>query len=290
MRFWEKYAKWNGWKSNATPLQKTAYRLSKMSNRFSIQGEVVETTCMWMLKQKQEGIDRSADEAYEKMAKGLLRKHWDESKNELWKVNFKKSCLHEHYYPQFHEQSERDLIFSLADTVKLCLQNFETLFLSRFAKIDPDDEVPVTVVGQGDPEHFHFEGTKIYAIPDYVHREGDIWHIHDWKSGKIREDHHKQLGVYALWANLKHQIPVENIQIHIEYLQFGETISATVSEEDLEATRNEIRSAVLDMSEYLVDADKAKNKPLPQDEWEMTLERYSCARCKFHELCEPEFE
>ena len=215
-RFWEKYAKWNGWASNATPLQKNAYRLSKMSNRFAVQGEVVEDTCMWMLRQIQDGKTATAEQAYEQMAKGLLRKNWDESKQKLWQVSVKKTCLHEHYYPQFHEQSDRELMIAIADVVKTCLKNFEETFLPRFEKIEPKNEVEITVVGMGDPEHYSFEGTKIYAIPDYVHREGDIWHIHDWKSGKIREDHLKQLGVYALWATIKYQVPVENIRIHIE--------------------------------------------------------------------------
>ncbi|MFT5122031.1 MAG: CRISPR/Cas system-associated exonuclease Cas4 (RecB family) [Kiritimatiellia bacterium] len=289
-RYLEKYAKWGGWSREATEEQRTAYRLSKMDNRYSLQGEVVERAAMWMLRQKQKGVTVSADEAYETIARGLLRKAWDESTKQLWKVDVKKRCLHEHYYPDFLRMEQMELMVAISEAVKLCLHNFEHVFVARFADITADNEVQVARVGMGDPEHFMFEGVKVYAIPDFVHRQGARWFIHDWKSGKIREEHHKQLGVYALWAHIQHQVAPEDIHVSLEYLQVGQAIESDISEADLEATRVDIRSSVDEMKAFLVDGSIRKNEPLPREGWAQTPQRSLCKYCSFYELCAPEFD
>lgn len=290
-RFWEKYAKWGGWGRSATALQKKAYLLSKMNNRWSLQGDAAERAAMFVLRQAQKGVSLTAEEAFEQSAKPYLRSQWDASLQKKWTQDPKSNNLHEHYYPQFARGTDRELIIKTAETVKLCLSNFVENFLPRFAGIKFDQEVAVAHVGAGgDPEHFMFEGVKVYAIPDYVYREGNIWHIHDWKSGKVREEHGKQLGVYALWAHTKHFVPAENIRVYIEYLQSGETVEAPVTEDDLEGARNEIRESVAEMSEYLEDQDIVRNLPVPQDEWELAADPPLCRLCSFFELCQPELE
>jgi CRISPR/Cas system-associated exonuclease Cas4 (RecB family) len=289
-RYLGKYAKWGGWTSEATEEQCTTYRLSKMDNRYTLQGEVVERSAVWMMRQQQKGVPVSAEEAYETIARGLLRKAWDESTRQLWKIDVKKCCLHEHYYPDFLQLEQMELMVTLSDAVKQCLQNFERVFVEKFAFIAPENEVQITRVGMGDPEHFMFEGIKVYAIPDYVHKQGDRWFIYDWKSGKIREEHRKQLGVYALWAHVKHHVAPENIHISLEYLQTGQSIGSDITEEDLEATRVEIRASVEEMKEYLVDGDIGSNEPLPRENWPQTSRFGFCRNCSFYELCAPELD
>lgn len=290
-RFWEKYAKWGGWNRNATPLQKKAYLLARMNNRWSLQGDAAERAAMFILRQAQQGKDVDAESAFEQVAKGYLRSQWNDSLSAKWKENPKACNLHEHYYPQFARKSDRELVIETAGVVKTCISNFIETFLPRFRDVKPDQEVDVALVGSGgDPEHFQFEGVKVYAIPDYVYRTGTTWHIHDWKSGRQREEHGKQLGVYALWAHTKHFVPPENIRVYIEYLQSGETIEAAVSPDDLDAVRDEIRSSVGEMSEYLEDQDLVRNLPLPQEEWELAAEPSACRLCNFYELCQPELD
>ncbi|MFO1523017.1 MAG: PD-(D/E)XK nuclease family protein [Kiritimatiellia bacterium] len=289
MRYWDKYAKWGGWSRTATQLQKDAYRLGKMDTRFNLQGQAAEQAAMWMLRRAQRGEPPDPDEAWEKVAKPWLRQHWDQSLHQEWKTDPKKCCLHEHYYPQFTQGTDKERIVAVAGTVKTCLKNFAEIFLPRFAGIRPEDEIPVAVIGSGgDPESFTFEGVKIYAIPDYVHVKDGVWHIHDWKSGRARDEHHDQLAIYALWAVEKHGVPPEKIRVLIEYLGSGETVAADMTAERVDVIRQHIRESVLDMAEYLVDADIHKNRPLPREEWELTTDRRTCARCKFFELCAPE--
>ncbi len=42
------------------------------------------------------------------------------------------------------------------------------------------------------------------------------------------------------------------------------------------------------MTEYLVDFDRAKNEPLPKEEWELAADPASCQHCNFYELCKAE--
>jgi CRISPR/Cas system-associated exonuclease Cas4 (RecB family) len=290
-RYWDKYGKWGGWNRNASPVQRTAYRLSKISNRYQLMGDAVEKAVMWMLHENQAGRARTADEAFEAISRPLLRSKWDESTNGHWKANPKLCCLHEHYYPDFHAgQTDRDRIVQIGGLVKDCLRNFQDKFFPRFASIRFADEVEIASVQGGLPEFFELDGKRVYAIPDYVHRDGPIWHIHDWKAGKPRPEHIKQICVYALWAQIKHQIPAERVRLHLEYLQIGETQDVPVTEADLETVRDDIRAGISDMAEYLVDADTAANRPVPIEEWELAAEPSVCHRCNYYELCKPELD
>jgi len=287
-RYWSKYGAWGGWEREASRECKTAYRLNKMTNRFCLYGVAAEDAMMWMLRQVQAGRSPTQQEAYDNVARPLLRKAWDESTTKVWQRVPKAACLHEHYYPQFHDLSDRQIMDQIADVVKTCLKGFEEHVLPRLADVTPDMEVPVQVVGRGDPEHFFFEGTKIYAIPDYVFVRDGVWHILDWKSGKEKEAHQEQVGLYALWALEKHQVPPEQVLLSLEYVQRGEHRSFSISETGLEAVRNRIRESVQDMSQYLVEADPVQNLPLPKVEWDLCFEPNLCRSCEFFQLCEPE--
>ena len=292
-RYWSKYAAWGGWERNAGAECRTAYRLNKMDNRFSVQGTVAEAAVLWMLRQQQAGLPVTEAAAWEQVAKGMLRQCWDASTGKAWARHPKACCLHEHYYPDLHDLSEREMMVQVADNVKACLKNFREDVLPRLADVRPEMEVPITVVGQGDPEHFVFEGVKIYAIPDYVFRRGETrhgetWHIWDWKSGRAKPEHAEQVALYALWAKVKHGIPPERVLLSLEYLQSGEHLELAVTNADLERVVERIRDSVQDMSQYLVAADTARNQAMPKAEWDLCFDPALCRRCAFYELCAPE--
>ncbi|MBU0677355.1 MAG: PD-(D/E)XK nuclease family protein [Verrucomicrobia bacterium] len=290
-RYWSKYAMWNGWNRDASPIQKAAYRLNKMDSVATLRGQVAEDCIMWMLREKQRGCDLSTEEVYEKKARAMLRKAWDESRAGDWKTRPKQNCcLHEHYYPQFARKTDKELMVDIAESVKLCIANFKQHVLPRLEHIKATDEIEVATVAAGDPESFELEGIKVYAIPDYVYRRGDECHIHDWKAGRPRESHVAQLAVYGLWALIKHGIPVENLQIHLEYLMLGETHSMTLSENDLEEVKERISESVGDMRSYLVGGDLAKNQAMPMEVWDLAATSSVCTRCNFYELCEEELK
>ncbi|NKB25109.1 MAG: hypothetical protein GKR87_12180 [Kiritimatiellae bacterium] len=290
-RYWAKYAMWNGWNASAPQLKRDAYRLTKIENRYSLKGHAVELAIMWALKQKQQGVDVSVEQAYEEIARPYLNKAWQDSKNEKWREHPKAyCCLHEHYYTKFHPGNSREWTQSTMTEVKTCIENFIQSVLPRLALVRPEQEQTIATPEKGgDPESFLFNDLKIYAIPDYVYTVDDQWHIHDWKSGKPSGKHLDQLAIYGLWAQTKHHIPLEKIHIYIEYLLFDKVVTHTLTEEDIHRVRSRIHESVGDMSEYLIEGDRKKNKPVLQEEWELASSRSLCQRCNFYELCESEF-
>ncbi|MDA3874014.1 MAG: PD-(D/E)XK nuclease family protein [Kiritimatiellae bacterium] len=289
-RYWSKYGAWGGWERTADPTCKTAYRLNKMTNRFCLYGVAAEDAVMWMLKQHQAGTATTVEEAFDQVARPQLRKAWDESKGKVWRQVAKAACLHEHYYPQFCDLNDREIMDIIADVVKTCLSNFQKEVLPRLDGVTPDMEIPIAVVGKGDPEHFELEGVKIYAIPDYVYVREGIWHIVDWKSGKPKPEHGEQVALYALWAQIKHEVAPEQIHLILEYLQSGERKEFQVTAEDLVAVRERIRESVQDMAQYLQGADIRANLPMPKVEWDMCYDPDLCRKCSFYELCRPELK
>jgi CRISPR/Cas system-associated exonuclease Cas4 (RecB family) len=289
-RYWSKYGAWGGWERTADRECKTAYRLNKMTNRFCLYGVAAEDAVMWMLKQHQAGIATTVEEAFNQVARPQLRKAWDESKGKVWRQVAKAGCLHEHYYPQFYDLSDREIMDIIADVVKTCLANFQKEVLPRLAGVTPDMEIPIAVVGKGDPEHFELGDVKIYAIPDYVYVRDGIWHIVDWKSGKPKPEHGEQVALYALWAQIKHGVAPEQILLILEYLQSGERKEFQVTAEDLATVRARIQESVQDMAQYLQGADIRANRPMPKSEWDMCYEPDICRHCSFYELCRRELK
>lgn len=289
-RYWSKYAKWGGWEARAPALQRKAYQLDKMDNRYSLQGNAVETAVMWVLREKQAGRDVTVDEAYREVARPFLNKAWKESRDKLWLQDPKHRCsLHEHYYPALHTQSDADWTAALMETTRRCIGNFIDRVLPRLAHVKPAQETPIAKPGSGgDPENFTLEGVKIYAIPDYVYREDDLLHIVDWKSGRAKPSHAHQLALYGLWANIKHGVDPASIVVCLEYLADGQTSLERLSREHLDRAIAAIGESVGDMTGYLVNEDRELNRAMPQDVWDLAAARSACRRCNFHELCEPE--
>jgi hypothetical protein len=287
-RYWSKYGAWGGWERDASPECRTAYRLNKMTNRFQQYGIAAEDSILWMLKQVQAGADPTPEQAYNTVARPLLRQIWDESKNGVWKRVPKAGCLHEHYYPEFCSLEDRELMHAMADVVKVCIRNFHETVLPRLAHVTPDMEIPISVVGKGDPEHFLFEGVKIYAIPDYVYREGGLLHILDWKAGSVKPEHAEQIALYALWAETRHGIPPDQVRLSLEYLQIPDVKVVPVDAEVLEQVKGRIRESVQDMAQYLEGSDIERNIPLPKAEWDLCYDPDECRFCEFLELCRPE--
>ena len=290
-RYWSKYAMWGGWARDASPVQKAAYRLNKMDNRWGLMGQAAENAIMWVLKQHQQGNPVDASVAWETIARPFLTKKWNESNEGRWRSNPKQfCCLREHYYKTMEDENGEKR--RIAAQVQQCIANFIEKVLPRIGHVAPAQEFRIaTPELGGDVEHFIYEGVKIYAIPDYAYRIGDQFHIHDWKAGKIKTRQHRlQLSLYALWAIVKHGAKLENIFLYVEYLNEGQVHPFQLSESDLEETRSVMSGSVAEMTEYLVDCDRQKNEPLPKEEWELTTDRANCAHCNFYELCRPELD
>lgn len=292
-RYWSKYAAWGGWNRNASPLSKKAYLFNKMDNRWSIMGKAAEESVMWVLHQHQMGNAVTPEQAYETVAKPYLLGSWKESRDRKWEKNAKQFCnLREHYYAKFLDRkAENSAVVLIKEQVERCIANFIEHTLPRIAAIKSEQEFEIaTPDTPGDSEHFMLEGVKIYAIPDYVYRDGEHFHIIDWKAGKVKATHMHQVALYGLWANVKHHIPPENVTVTVEYLNEGTHIEAQLTQADLDDVRERISESVGSMTEYLADMNRDRNDALPKDEWELALEPSSCTFCNYYELCQKELE
>jgi hypothetical protein len=283
-RYWGNYAAWGGWKSDAPPVARTAYRLKCMDSRHTLAGRVTEDTVRWMLDEARAGRTPTADAAYETVARPKLNEAWKQSRSDAWRKDPKRHiCLHEQYYPDLHADLDPQWPEQIRANILLCLTHFLDTALPRLQDITPAEEVPID---RG--ESFTWNGLTIYAIPDYVYQRDGTWHIHDWKAGKPHAEHRFQLGVYALWAHVKHQIPLDQIQLYIEYLRENRVAAEPATAALIEEVQAWITETATDMTNYLHDGDPARNQPCDQIEWDMTPERSLCARCNFYELCKPE--
>jgi hypothetical protein len=291
-RYWNKYGKWGGWSAAADPLKRQAYRLDQMDNLYSVLGQAVENGAMHMLRSQQAGGACGVEEAYDKVVKPFMNSAWSDSKQGRWKDSPKKyKCLHEHYYGTLPPERERETTSELVEQAKRCLRNFSELVLPRLAGVAREMEIAVQLPGMGgDAENFYCEDVKIYAIPDFVYRRDGAIHIHDWKAGRRKDSHRRQVAVYGLWADTKHRRADEDICVYIEYLDAGEIVADAVGADELAQVKAEIEMSVADMTEMLVDADRARNEPLPKEEWELALDPNSCRWCRFFELCRDELK
>ncbi len=286
-RYWARYAMWGGWRPQAPPEARAAYRLSKMTTRHALRGHAVEMAVRWMLAEHQAGRTPGAEDAFQAVARPWLRQRWDQSRGGGWRDQPKAhTCLHEHYYPEEHEAADREMVVEVGEAVRTCLANFEAQVLPGLADIRPEEEVALAT--EGTPEHFVLEGLTVYAIPDYVHVRDGIWHIRDWKSGRRHPEHLDQVTLYALWARSRHGIPPDRVRLYLEYLAEPDTVAFRVEAADLDRVIGRIGQSVADMTEYLEDFDRAANRPLPREAWELAEDPGICRRCRFLELCRPE--
>lgn len=279
---------WGGWEKNAPPETKKAYQLNKMDNRWGLMGVATENTIMRVLRQHQAGNPIDAETAFETVARPFLRQKWTESKRGEWKNNPKQfCCLREHYYGTMGD--EKAVAEQMSGQIRNCIVNFIEKVLPRIGNVTREQELPVTTPDMGgDPENITWNGIKMYVIPDYAYRIGGQFHIHDWKAGKVKEAHREQLGLYALWAREKFRAKAADTFLYVEYLNEGQVAPFQLTAEDFQTLEKTVEESVAEMTEYLVDFDRAKNTPLPKEEWELAADPASCKNCNFYELCREE--
>ena len=281
---------WNGWDNRASEEQRTAYRLTKMENGYSIMGHAVEKSVMWAFGRLREGQQVTPEEAYSEIARPFLNTAWKQSKEEAWRSKPKQfCCLREHYYQQHYDNDGHAWTSRVVEQTKVCIEHFLHSVWPRIAQVASEHEVFVASPDDGDPESFPFEGVKVYAIPDFVYWKGEDLHIHDWKAGKPQPQHRDQVTLYGLWAHTRFQLALKRIQVFVEYLSLDQVEHIAIDEASIEAIKQKLRNSVSDMSEYLEGHSIEGNVPLPKEEWELTADRASCRRCNFYELCVSEF-
>jgi CRISPR/Cas system-associated exonuclease Cas4 (RecB family) len=131
---------------------------------------------------------------------------------------------------------------------------------------------------------FDFEGTKVYAVPDFAYRDPEgVVRILDWKTGRGRPEHRLQLAIYFLYAEATWGCdPERTLGIDV-YLDEGGWSEHEFDAADLDRVRAELHDSLEAMRALHFDAD----------EEEGDRERFpmvdpgsrECASCNYRELC-----
>jgi len=266
---------WGGWQSNATPLSKLCYRLSKMTNQYMLAGSIVHNSIEWYLKLARMGHLTTLDDLHE-AATNNARRAWRQSLKKQWKNNPKNACnLFEHYYDR-EIDTER-----MQATIMDCLHNFYTYALPMIISCKD---------GWKALEEFQSFDTGNYTIAlsmDFAYELDGRLHIIDWKSGKPGEAATKQLMVYALYASSYWDYTAEDIQTSAYYLRTNDVESVIPAQKSLDECLERITKQVETMAAYLrgYTGGLELNEPLTPDKFPRTEDVWKCDGCFYREVC-----
>jgi len=281
--FYHYYASWGGWEANANQFCRKAYILKNVRNIDAWIGDIVHQVIKWILESKV-GDDstlfkESKDIPYEKAiktAKNMLTKTWEQSRSQQWKVNIKRNLnLFQHYYNQ---ELTRDQLKIKLEKVTKSIRNFyNSGLLDKISKLGVDNFLSIDEL-----DSFDFEGTKIFAIPDFALRDGNQCLLYDWKTGKRNEKDVSQLSCYVLYAMNKWQMAENEIKIVPVYLAQDEFLPSAVEAIASEEIKKYIRQSIEEMKSILVDikTNKSEISNCPK-----TDQLWRCQKCKFQEIC-----
>ncbi len=272
---------------------KAAYRLKQMKNRFALSGIAVDLAVKAAIKSVSQGKETTLEEALD-LASAYLRKAWIEHMESRWQANPKRyTCIKEIYYGEFSpDDAEARLMWAagIKERVGLCLENFYGMILPKIRQyLAKGSLVAFSETDFFEKESFTLGGIKIYASPDTVIQLDDKLVILDWKTGRPRQFYAHQMETYGLWAQCRHDVPADEIELELVYLPDGTTQKVPYGDEEAKQTFGYIKETVDDMSDKLKDRDIARNEPLKIACFEQTDKLEVCAHCNFMELCDRRF-
>lgn len=280
--FYYYYASWGGWDRNVNVFIRRAYILKNIRNTDAWIGDIVHQVIKWILESKinctpnlfnDKGI-MSHTQAVLK-AKKMLSLTWEQSRSRQWEKNVKNNLnLFEHYYDI---EMDRDILASKLQKVTKSLRSiYSGGFLDSLDQIAKDGFLTIDEL-----DSFDFEGTKLYAIPDFaVRNNGYI--LYDWKTGKPYDKDVLQLSCYILYAMSKWKANPSDIKIIPVYLaQDGELFEA-IKPVELEEVKNYIRDSIKEMKSVLIDLENNKTDIKNCPKMDNTI---ICKRCRFKEIC-----
>ena len=291
--YWQRYGSWGGWEDMAPKGVKAAYRLKQMKNRFALSGIAVDLAVKAAIKSVSQGKETTLEEALD-LASAYLRKAWIEHMESRWQANPKRyTCIKEIYYGEFSpDDAEARLMWAagIKERVGLCLENFYGMILPKIRQyLAKGSLVAFSETDFFEKESFTLGGIKIYASPDTVIQLDDKLVILDWKTGRPRQFYAHQMETYGLWAQCRHDVPADEIELELVYLPDGTTQKVPYGDEEAKQTFSYIKETVDDMSDKLKERDTARNEPLNIEFFERTDSLETCAHCNFMELCDRRF-
>ena len=274
--YWHYYGSWGGWDRDAGAEVRRAWMLKRMSNLDMWGGSVVHEVVERALHDLRWGRTNTIEELHRRGREQMVRS-WRQSLGREWEFDPKHRLnLFEHYYTD--KTVDRRSV-TIRDRVNTCLENFRrSPSYEALQSLQKADWLAVEEL-----DRLELDGFPVWVKIDCAFRRGEEVVIIDWKTGKPREGDREQLTAYALYATTAWEnVGPEDILLRAAYLQTGEEVDYTVSQDDLEDLKERIRGNAAEMRALLADAD-ANTAEL--DAFPMVEDQRRCKRCSFRELC-----
>ncbi len=281
-RYWyQYYLKWNGWEGGAPEERRIAYRLSNMTNLVLLAGEAAHEAIRILLTAVQNGAPVDAERA-EQCARDLMNDVWAKARRRAFLRGSPKwnRPLFELYYgdPPPPEATAR-----ASETARGAVRRLaESAFFADLLTTNREDWFWIDEKGPIDDtaKVVRVDGARVWALPDFVRKDGDTCILYDWKTGGPKPDDSVQILSYALHAHEVWGYPPEKIRAVLVYLRDGvETTEVQVDAEKLALIRTRIARDVAVMRDLHGTGD-----PSP-DRFPFVEDRAICEDCFFKELC-----
>jgi len=276
--YYSYYGHWNGWKDDADPMARAAYRLKKLQTLDMLTGQVIHAAIERGLRGLRTGTPLNPDRLREDAVEAF-RKAWRQSRNGSWRTDPKHCAnLFEHYYEVPVPAGRTD---GLRDKIADCLRHF--CQSDEVAAIRASDRSGWRALEE--LESFPLDGFPVFVKVDFAYLCEGVLRICDWKSGKPAPDDVGQLQVYALYATERWQAPVERILTVAAYLRDGQFREHPVAAGELLDARDRILTGAAAMRALLEDPE---TNTAAMEKFEKTGEGQVCRLCNFREICRPE--
>lgn len=270
------YGAWAGWEDDATDEQKQLYLLKKITGLHLLAGDVVHRAIERALQTHRRGAQCDV-EGLIGWCKGEMQRGFLESKQELWRdapSRFTRLFEHEYGPPP-----GRPFLLKIASKVGTSVRNFfVSAAFGMIRESDPEQWLPMETL-----DTFDFEGTEVFAVPDFALRYGDgNVYIFDWKTGRKSKENKDQVVLYAMFAEAKWDADPDSVQAAPVYLlDGGDYDPPPVTAADRERVAGFMRESIAAMRERLADVEgnvalKENFEPTPG---------HLCRWCNFRGVC-----
>jgi len=269
------YGAWGGWEYDAPPEARELYLLKNLTGLHLIAGDVVHRAIERVLEEVALGAVADA-ETVVAWCKSEMQRGYQESREGVWRENPKRyTRLFEHHYGP---PPSRDHLVRIASKIGTSVRTFfRSPSFGFIRETDPKHWLPMETL-----DSFEFEGTKVYAVPDFACRhDGEVF-LFDWKTGRRDERNRDQIVLYALFAAAKWGAEIERVQGAPVYLLTGGNFDPVrPTAEDRQRVAETMRDSIRAMQRRLDDvagnvAHRENFEPLPGR---------ACRFCNFRGVC-----
>jgi hypothetical protein len=280
------YGSWGGWERTAPEATREAYRLKKLSNRWTWSGSVVHEAIRCALERARSGkpdlgLARELELAHWKMKQDFKHSQ-GEARGRKLRKDFTGLTEHEYREPLSPEDWR-----GAWESAKTAIEGFYAgRWLPLARTLRPDQWLCIDEP-DFDLSAFEFEGVRVFAVPDfaYIDEQGTV-RIIDWKTGRPRENADATLAGYALYLESRFKFKAAACRATLVYLTEGVEREVRIDHSAIEEFRSNVRRSVGLMRELL--AEPTSNTPRPQEAFPMTDNLATCARCAFRRVCNRE--